>query len=37
MTIRFRRTVKVAPGVRLNVTKSGLGVRFGPRGTCQAV
>lgn len=32
MTIRFRRTVKVAPGVRLNVTKSGLGVRFGPRG-----
>ena len=32
MTIRFRRTVRVAPGVRLNVTKSGLGVRVGPRG-----
>ena len=32
MTVRFRRTLKVAPGVRINVTKTGVGVRVGPRG-----
>jgi hypothetical protein len=32
VTVRFRRTVKVAPGVRVNFTKTGIGVRLGPRG-----
>lgn len=32
MGVRFRRTVRIAPGVRINVTKTGLGVRVGPRG-----
>jgi SpoVK/Ycf46/Vps4 family AAA+-type ATPase len=29
---RFRRTMKIAPGVRLNMTHRGVGLRFGPRG-----
>lgn len=32
MAFRFRRTMKIAPGVRLNLTKSGASVRVGPRG-----
>lgn len=32
MSLRFRRTVKIAPGVRLNLSKSGLGVSVGVRG-----
>lgn len=32
MAIRFRRTVKIAPGVRLNVGKRGASVRVGGRG-----
>jgi hypothetical protein len=32
VTVRFRRTLKLAPGVRINVTKTGVGVRVGPRG-----
>jgi hypothetical protein len=32
MGFRFRRTLRVLPGVRLNVTHRGLGVRVGPRG-----
>lgn len=30
--VRFRRSVKLAPGVRLNVSKSGLGMSFGGPG-----
>lgn len=32
MPIQFRRSKKIAPGIRLNASKRGLGVRFGPRG-----
>lgn len=30
--LRFRRTVRIAPGIRLNLSKSGLSTSFGPRG-----
>lgn len=29
---RFRRTIKILPGVHLNFSKSGLSTTFGPRG-----
>ncbi|MBJ7609017.1 MAG: DUF4236 domain-containing protein [Candidatus Dormibacteraeota bacterium] len=29
---RFRRTLRIAPGVRLNLSKSGVSTSFGPRG-----
>ncbi|WP_439560712.1 DUF4236 domain-containing protein [Roseinatronobacter sp.] len=32
MAFRFRRTMKIAPGVRLNLTKKGVSARVGPRG-----
>jgi hypothetical protein len=32
MALRFRRTMKIAPGVRLNLTKTGVSARVGPRG-----
>lgn len=32
MAIRFRRTIKIAPGVRLNLGKTGVSARLGPRG-----
>ncbi|MFA9432839.1 DUF4236 domain-containing protein [Egicoccus sp. AB-alg2] len=32
MGFRFRRSMKMLPGVRLNVTHRGVGVRLGPRG-----
>lgn len=32
MALRFRRTLKIAPGVRLNLTKTGVSARVGPRG-----
>lgn len=32
MVLRFRRTMKIAPGVRLNLTKKGISARIGPRG-----
>jgi hypothetical protein len=35
--IRFRRSVRIAPGVRLNVTKTGLGITVGPRGAHYSV
>lgn len=46
MGFRFRRTIKVAPGVRLNIGKKGIstsvgkrgaGVTFGPKGTTAHV
>jgi hypothetical protein len=30
--VRFRRRVRIAPGVSLNISKSGLGIAAGPRG-----
>jgi hypothetical protein len=32
MGLRFRRSIKILPGVRLNLSKSGLGISAGPRG-----
>jgi hypothetical protein len=32
MAFRFRRSVKIAPGVRLNLTKTGVSALVGPRG-----
>jgi hypothetical protein len=32
MGLRFRRTFKIMPGVRLNVTKTGVSTTIGPRG-----
>jgi hypothetical protein len=32
MPFRFRRSMKIAPGVRLNITKTGVSARLGPRG-----
>jgi len=32
MALRFRRSIRLAPGVRLNLSGSGLGVSVGPRG-----
>lgn len=37
MALRFRRTVKLAPGVRLNLSKSGVGVSVGVRGASVSV
>ncbi len=34
---RFRRSVKILPGVRLNVGKRGLGLSAGPRGAKVSV
>lgn len=32
MALRFRRTLRVAPGIRLNLSKSGVSTSVGPRG-----
>jgi len=32
MGLRFRRSIKVLPGVRLNLSKSGIGISAGVRG-----
>ena len=32
MAFRFRRTMKIAPGLRLNVTHRGVSARVGPKG-----
>lgn len=32
MAFRFRRSMKLAPGVRVNLNKSGPSVRVGPQG-----
>ena len=37
MSIRFRRSMKVAPGVRLNIGKGGGSVRIGGRGAGYTV
>jgi tetratricopeptide (TPR) repeat protein len=37
MSLRFRRSVKIAPGIKLNLTKTGWGVTAGPRGAHYSV
>src|SRR5512142_2961515 len=32
MPLRFRRTLKIAPGVKLNFSKSGVSTTVGPKG-----
>ena len=34
---RFQKRKRVAPGVRLNLSKSGAGLSFGPRGARVSV
>lgn len=37
MGVRFRRSIEIAPGVRLNVTKTGIGATFGGKGARYSV
>ncbi len=37
MSLRFRRSVRIAPGVKLNFTKTGLGLTAGTRGAHYSV
>ncbi|MBR2656638.1 MAG: DUF4236 domain-containing protein [Loktanella sp.] len=37
MAYRFQRRVQIMPGVRLNISKSGLGMSVGPRGASVSV
>ena len=37
MGFRFRRTLKIAPGIRLNLSKSGVSASIGPRGAKMTV
>lgn len=37
MGLRFSKRIKVAPGIRLNVSKSGVSTSFGPRGASVTV
>ncbi|WP_425594842.1 DUF4236 domain-containing protein [Phaeobacter italicus] len=32
MAFRFRRSIRIAPGVRINLSKSGVSTTIGPRG-----
>ena len=32
MSLRFRRSLKIAPGIRLNFGKKGVSASIGPRG-----
>lgn len=37
MSLRFRRSIRIAPGVKVNFTKTGLGFTVGPRGAHYSV
>ena len=37
MSLRFRRSIKIAPGIRLNLTKTGVGLTAGVRGAHYSV
>lgn len=37
MALKFRRSVKIAPGLRLNLTHRGASVRAGPKGAGYTV
>jgi hypothetical protein len=37
MAFRFQRRIKIAPGIRLNVSKRGVGLSAGPRGATMSV
>lgn len=33
VSVRFRKTIKIAPGIKLNVSKSGVSTTIGPKGS----
>ena len=37
MGLNFRRSMKIAPGIRLNFSKNGIGASFGPRGAKYSI
>ncbi|MCE9663260.1 DUF4236 domain-containing protein [Halomonas sp. M5N1S17] len=37
MALRFRRRIRIAPGISLNLSKSGIGASIGPRGAKVSV
>lgn len=37
MAFRFQRRIRIAPGIRLNISKSGIGLSAGPRGASLSV
>src|SRR3546814_798179 len=37
MVVRFRRSIKLAPGIRMNVRKSGMSWTLGPRGATVGI
>lgn len=37
MALRFQRRIRVAPGIRLNLSKSGVGISVGPRGASASI
>jgi len=37
MAMRFRKSLKLAPGLRLNISKKGASVRVGPKGAGYTV
>jgi hypothetical protein len=37
MGLRFRKSVKIFPGVRLNFSKSGISITIGPRGASVSI
>jgi tetratricopeptide (TPR) repeat protein len=37
MSLRYRRSIKIAPGIKINLTKTGLGMTVGPRGNHYSV
>ncbi|UYY85581.1 DUF4236 domain-containing protein [Alcaligenes sp. SMD-FA] len=37
MALRFRRSIKLAPGIRMNLSKSGMSLTLGPRGATVGI
>lgn len=37
MGLRFRKSVKIAPGVRLNISKKSVGISAGVKGYCKSI
>ncbi|MCH8530322.1 MAG: DUF4236 domain-containing protein [Saccharospirillum sp.] len=37
MAFRFQRRIKIAPGIRVNISKSGAGLSVGPRGATASI
>ena len=37
MAVRFRKSIKLAPGIRMNLSGAGVGWTLGPRGASVGV